>query len=1196
MYGSGILKTFMIGLEKIPVLWYYIDTIYGLINLRRSFLMKIKNLLTFIFCIMMVLCIKTTDANAQAVYGFFYWYGDSGGYYDNNWNYRSWNATPATPEGVYDANCNRVGTVGVDGWTITSGPYWAENSEWYNYSQYRYEKKVTVSYYRPDSTTPTTPPTSTCTATASLSSPNFSSSTLKVGQSYSASVLSSTTGSAMFDVNYKVESYNGSSWSTVISGAKQNGGWDSTLTTPSFTVPSGSKSVKVTWTIVDNQYIDIATGTVSKTLSVTAVTPATPTFSPNSGEYSTTQYVRINSSDEVYYTTDGTTPTTSDEYYYGDIVVDKTTTILARAYRDGVWSATASATFTISAPTATASLSSPNFSSSTLKVGQSYSASVLSSTTGSAMFDVNYKVESYNGSSWSTVISGTKQNGGWDSTLTTPSFTVPSGSKSVKVTWTIVDNQYIDIATGTVSKTLSVTAVTPATPTFSPNPGEYSTTQYVRINSSDEVYYTTDGTTPTTSDEYYYGDIVVDKTTTILARAYRDGVWSATASATFTINSTIPAPTFRPNPGTYSTTQYVTIDSDYEVYYTIDGGTPTSGDTTGDLIQMNTTGTVTVLLNVRSVPSATGNTPIGTVGIGTIVRITGKTSNGWYQIDYNGQTGYVNASYVSIDGDTGTSATGSQYYTGPITVDRTMTIRARAYRNGVWSATAVATYTINANITAPTFSPNPDTYTSTRYITINSDYDVYYTTDGTTPTTNDEYYTGPIMVDHTMTIKARAYRNGVWSTTASATYTINSTLSKPSLYPTPGTYTKAIRVNLTGPSGAQIYYTLNDGEPSFDDELYTGSIYISNTTTIRARAYRDGIWSATTYGTYYINSAPAQPTFSPSGGTYSTTQYVKIYCSTLGATIRYTTDGTTPTENSTIYNYQVAVNRNMTLKARAYYNGAGSSTTTATYYISSVPAYEEDEDALLAEARRLFNAGQYDESIEICEILLDMNSDCQDSEILLANNYVKKGQIITAKEILKEFIEIYEFPRVINRFAEVCIVKGDYTEARNALLNIIPKYPNEIYLYKTLTYAYAKIKISYIKVFVYGKEVRFENYDNVQPMIVDGRTLVPIRAITEAMGARVDWDARLWRATIHLDGKVVELTDGSKIAKVNGISVTLDVPAQIYNDRMLVPLRFVCENFGKTVDWYEAESARVISVNNPDILSGNNTYNARAVN
>jgi hypothetical protein len=102
-----------------------------------------------------------------------------------------------------------------------------------------------------------------------------------------------------------------------------------------------------------------------------------------------------------------------------------------------------------------------------------------------------------------------------------------------------------------------------------------------------------------------------------------------------------------------------------------------------------------------------------------------------------------------------------------------------------------------------------------------------------------------------------------------------------------------------------------------------------------------------------------------------------------------------------------------------------------------------------------------------------------------------------------------------------------------------------------------------ITVLLDGKQLFFDQ----TPVIEDGRTLVPLRKIFEALGAVVDWQDETQTVTAEKDGKKVSLTIGDKSASVDGKTVTLDVPAKIANGRTLVPARFVAESLGCAVDW-----------------------------
>ena len=87
------------------------------------------------------------------------------------------------------------------------------------------------------------------------------------------------------------------------------------------------------------------------------------------------------------------------------------------------------------------------------------------------------------------------------------------------------------------------------------------------------------------------------------------------------------------------------------------------------------------------------------------------------------------------------------------------------------------------------------------------------------------------------------------------------------------------------------------------------------------------------------------------------------------------------------------------------------------------------------------------------------------------------------------------------------------------------------------------------------------------PVIENGRTLVPVRAIGEALGGIVGWNARTQTATIETAIYKVEFVINSTTYKVNGANKTLDVPAKIINDRTMVPARALAESIGATIDF-----------------------------
>ncbi len=102
-----------------------------------------------------------------------------------------------------------------------------------------------------------------------------------------------------------------------------------------------------------------------------------------------------------------------------------------------------------------------------------------------------------------------------------------------------------------------------------------------------------------------------------------------------------------------------------------------------------------------------------------------------------------------------------------------------------------------------------------------------------------------------------------------------------------------------------------------------------------------------------------------------------------------------------------------------------------------------------------------------------------------------------------------------------------------------------------------------IKVYVNGERIK----SDVPPVIIEGRTMVPIRAIFEALGAEVQWDNDTKTVISQLGDSTATMQIGNKDITVNGEIREIDVPAQIVNDRTLVSLSAVSESYGCDVNW-----------------------------
>ena len=121
---------------------------------------------------------------------------------------------------------------------------------------------------------------------------------------------------------------------------------------------------------------------------------------------------------------------------------------------------------------------------------------------------------------------------------------------------------------------------------------------------------------------------------------------------------------------------------------------------------------------------------------------------------------------------------------------------------------------------------------------------------------------------------------------------------------------------------------------------------------------------------------------------------------------------------------------------------------------------------------------------------------------------------------------------------------------------------------------------------VYLDAVKIE-FD-VKPQIIDGRTMVPIRAIFEKMGAVVEWDASTSSAICTKDDAVVKMTVNSTDMYVNDRLIQMDTCPVVIDGRTLAPVRYVAEAFGANVQWDQNSNSVIITSNNISINTDNN--------
>lgn len=355
----------------------------------------------------------------------------------------------------------------------------------------------------------------------------------------------------------------------------------------------------------------------------------------------------------------------------------------------------------------------------------------------------------------------------------------------------------------------------------------------------------------------------------------------APASQTFTIRGSgfqsgsvvsfggVPAPTTYTDPNTLTATPASLSAGWFDVTVTLPGGA---------------TYTAPNLLHVlaqESTPVITGSSP-SQVAAGTVGSLIGDVSDG-LTVTLVG-TGFDIADSVLVNGQTAFSSyIDSQQM--KVIYDASL-----AQQAGNIDFTVISPYTGSSNTYAlpvvagatpqaamPQFSPVPETYTAPQQVNISAGptgtTTIYYTTDGSTPTTASPRFTSPITVSTTETIKAIATGSGLTtSPVASATYTIvNTPAATPTFSIPAGTYTSAQTVSLSDTTfGAVIYYTIDGTTPTAASMQYSTPISVSESETIQAIATANTyVQSAVASAAYTINLPP--PSFALSSSTSTLT-------------------------------------------------------------------------------------------------------------------------------------------------------------------------------------------------------------------------------------------------------------------------------------------------------------------------------------
>jgi len=464
-------------------------------------------------------------------------------------------------------------------------------------------------------------------------------------------------------------------------------------------------------------------------------------------------------------------------------------------------------------------------------------------------------------------------------------------------------------------------------PTISPNGGTFTSAQTVTIGESvsgSTIYYTTNGTTPTTSSAVYSGAITVSSTETIEAIAVATGhINSPAVSAGFVINTS--GTVFINYPAAGFTSSLLNLNLGASV--------------TGGLLQLTDGGSA----ESRSAWFST-QVPIDSFITDFDFQQLSATADG---MTFTIQ----NFAPTAVGGDGGGLG-----YSG---IPDSVAVKFDLFSNVGEGSDSTGLYTKGAMPTVPAV----DMTSSGVNLHSGDAMHAHITYDGTnltltlTDSVTNATFTQAFPIDIPSTVGGNnayvGFTGGTGGSTAiqnvlSWTYVspLSSTTTAtptptPTFSPAAGTYSTSQSVTIgDATSGSTIYYTTNGTAPNTSSSVYSGPITVGATETLEAIAVATGSSrSATATAAYTIEAAVPAPTLSLATGTYTAVKSVAISETAAGARIYYTTNGTTPTAASTLYDGPIAVGATETLQAIAVQAGfANSSVTSATYTINLTAA------------------------------------------------------------------------------------------------------------------------------------------------------------------------------------------------------------------------------------------------------------------
>jgi hypothetical protein len=480
-------------------------------------------------------------------------------------------------------------------------------------------------------------------------------------------------------------------------------------------------------------------------------------------------------------------------------------------------------------------------------------------------------------------------------TINTTAGTTPAATSTVTVSATGGG------LTRTTTFNLTVSAPTVATPTITPNGGSFNGSAQVTLataTSGASIRYTTDNSTPTASSTLYSAPFTLVNSATVKAAAFMNNYNpSGVASAAFTV--TQPFDFALTNLGNQS----------------VVAGSPASNKIDATLVSGS----------AQAVTFTASGLPAG-----------------------------ASASFAAPNCTPTCSSNLTINTTAGITPAGTSAITVSAAGGGVTKTTTFNLTVSAPTVATPTITPNGGSFNGSAQVTLataTSGASIRYTTDNSTPTASSTLYSAPFTLVNSATVKAAAFMNNYNpSGIASAAFTVtppfdfslsvtnngNSTVTAGSSIGFLATATllsgttQSVAFSASGlPAGTTAAFSSTSCSPTCSSTLTlstTAGTTPAGTSTITVSAVGGGITRTVTFSLTVIVPTVATPTITPNGGSFNGPVSITMASATSGASIRYTTDGSTPTASSTLYSGTFTLSNSATVKAAAFksnYNTSG---------------------------------------------------------------------------------------------------------------------------------------------------------------------------------------------------------------------------------------------------------------------------------